>query len=715
MATTRKWPAVGAPPRRVRGAGVWRAAVRIVTGLVIGSLPVLGGAFERQLAFDVLEGRNLNSLLRADQVAAHLVLRSGQDPRILVAFPAGNSGVGLWFAHLGQPVTWTLLEHPRPIVERDEKGRSLYGIVARAALNAEPTAGAGPAAASRPIELVIKQAILSSVRVLRDYQAQGTVPAEVVVAPPSTAGPALTWGRDRLDGAAGYRLRVEVTRGRLKDGHIKAARDGRMELRITALSGETPLAPLAGPELLNSRAAADRSARNTLTFLSYREKLLAGSWRFDTYFGRDTLMSVELLMPALTPEAVEAALRSVLARLSPRGEVAHEEDVGEFAILDHLRADGSKSAAPTFNYNMIDGDFMLALVARAWLNDDPRGRSRAAAFLAHHDGRSGVSERTAGADLIANLRFVVQSAVAFGDDPRASHLIGLKRGLDAGEWRDSRDGLGGGRFPYDVNAVLVPAALEATAALYAEGLLNPYLTGKDRGLFERAAALAKVWFARASKLFEVIESSDAAREAIRAYAAQLGVPADAAEASTGPAPVRFHALALNSDGTAVRVMHSDEGFALLFTRPQPQQIETDLGAIMKPFPAGLMTDAGMLVANPVFAPPDVQGRFSNRAYHGTVVWSWQQAMMAEALSRQLRRRDLTGAVRKELQDAQRSLWRAIAAAEVVRNSELWSWSYESGRFRVAPFGANAGDTDESNVAQLWSTVYLAIRPPGRKQ
>jgi hypothetical protein len=31
-----------------------------------------------------------------------------------------------------------------------------------------------------------------------------------------------------------------------------------------------------------------------------------------------------------------------------------------------------------------------------------------------------------------------------------------------------------------------------------------------------------------------------------------------------------------------------------------------------------------------------------------------------------------------------------------------------GRFEPAPFGQNTGDVDESNAAQLWSTVYLGI-------
>src|SRR5205814_2938574 len=101
--------------------------------------------------------------------------------------------------------------------------------------------------------------------------------------------------------------------------------------------GETPLTPLFGRELLNDSAASDPATRDTLTFLTYREKLLAGSWRFDTYFGRDTLMAVRLLMPVLSATAVEAGLSSVLARLSVQGEVARsEEHTSELQSLRHL-------------------------------------------------------------------------------------------------------------------------------------------------------------------------------------------------------------------------------------------------------------------------------------------------------------------------------------------------------------------------------------------
>src|SRR5207249_420044 len=84
--------------------------------------------------------------------------------------------------------------------------------------------------------------------------------------------------------------------------------------------------------------------------------------------------------------------------LSVQGEVAHEEDIGERAVLDHLQSDGSRSAAPVFDYKMIDGDYLLAPVASAWLVH--QARPRAAAFLAAPAGEAGV-RGTRGAALVA--------------------------------------------------------------------------------------------------------------------------------------------------------------------------------------------------------------------------------------------------------------------------------------------------------------------------
>jgi hypothetical protein len=293
------------------------------------------------------------------------------------------------------------------------------------------------------------------------------------------AGQTISWARNRLDGAPGYRLILDVTHGLLHEGRISPAVDGRIGLRITALTGETPLTPLSRENLLEPGLAADAAASDALTFLSYREKFLAGSWRFDTYFGRDTLMSVRLLMPVLTPIAVESGLAAVLTRLSPDGEVAHEEDIGESAVLAHRRAGEPVNDLPIYDYKMIDGSFMLAPVAAAWLLEDPRGHGRAAAFLANPDRREREPAHALGADLVVNLRLVLRKAAAFADDPRTANLVALKPGFDVGQWRDSGEGLGRGRYAYDVNAVFVPAALSAAADLYRSGLLNPYLSTRS--------------------------------------------------------------------------------------------------------------------------------------------------------------------------------------------------------------------------------------------
>ena len=128
---------------------------------------------------------------------------------------------------------------------------------------------------------------------------------------------------------------------------------------------------------------------------------------------------------------------------------------------------------------------------------------------------------------------------------------------------------------------------------------------------------------------------------------------------------------------------------------------------MRPFPAGLLTDVGLLVANPAYAPAEVEPAFDRNRYHGTVIWSWQQAMLAAGIERQLRRGDLTASARAELERARAELRGVIDAAAAARGSELWSWSLDGAKYRLERFGQRDEHETESNAAQLWSTVYLA--------
>lgn len=656
-----------------------------------GTLLARDRVVDSALAFRITEGRVENAFLQKDGTAAHLLLSSGMRPRVLAAFPAGNSGVGLWFEDSGQDVTWTL-----------------------DGMHAVPPSGAwhvveAVVQASVP-RLRVKDAVLGSVRVLRDFQLGQPYPPDTR-ATAKILGNEVTWQRTRLDGKADYLLALTVVNGRpVQDGsaiELRANRaDEPLRLRIRAGTSETPLTPFAADELLNASARADQRSRQALQFLSYQEKFLAGSWRFDTYFGRDTLMSLRLLMPALQPAAVNAGLASVLARLAPNGEVAHEEDIGEFAVLRHREAGQGDSAEPIFDYAMVDDDFMLPPVAAAWLLEDARGRDVAREFLA---ARSGAERH--GDALVRNLLFVADASEAFARSPRAANLIALKEGRSAGQWRDSNEGIGRGRYPYDVNAVWMPASLRAMAAFVESGVLDPYTTPTQRTRMLRAAAGADLWERNAAALFAVRVPAAQAASQVRQYAAELGVADGEPLAALPRQELTFAAIALDAQGSPIPVLHSDEGFRLLFGKPDAASLQRDVANWSRPFPAGLMTDAGLLVANPVYASRDVWSRLGSNAYHGTVVWAWQQAIMAAGLRRQLERTDLRTDTRAELERAEAVLWQAIQAADAVRTSELWSWSYRDGRYHVEPFGAQGAHEDESNAAQLWSTVFLALTPP----
>src|SRR5262245_56664256 len=97
-ASLEPFPDANARERAGRGGG--RTFMRVyVAALLLAAVCTfaVAGDSAPALIFRLYEGRNINSFTRDGDVAAHLLLRSGEHPRILVAFPAGNSGVGLWF------------------------------------------------------------------------------------------------------------------------------------------------------------------------------------------------------------------------------------------------------------------------------------------------------------------------------------------------------------------------------------------------------------------------------------------------------------------------------------------------------------------------------------------------------------------------------------------------------------------------------------------
>ncbi len=40
---------------------------------------------------------------------------------------------------------------------------------------------------------------------------------------------------------------------------------------------------------------------------------------------------------------------------------------------------------------------------------------------------------------------------------------------------------------------------------------------------------------------------------------------------------------------------------------------------------------------------------------------------------------------------------------------MWTWSYANGQYQADAFGTRSADATGANVAQRWSTTYLAIQ------
>ena len=154
----------------------------------------------------VIDGPATCLLYRDHLVAAQVLLTNGVTPRLLTAFVAGNSGAALWFDELAnstktaKAVQWREIGDVTAIEETDSKGRRLLGITIIVEANCAA--------------LCVRQALLGSVRVIRDHQFDGRLPAHGLgLVNATTRSGAVRWARDRLDGAAGYALDVQVEGG----------------------------------------------------------------------------------------------------------------------------------------------------------------------------------------------------------------------------------------------------------------------------------------------------------------------------------------------------------------------------------------------------------------------------------------------------------------------------------------------------------------------
>src|SRR6266699_1670876 len=194
---------------------------------------------------------------------------------------------------------------------------------------------------------------------------------------------------------------------------VRRPAGGPVRLTVRVTTDAPALTPLTRAEIFNDeflRFAAQVRAdtAHPLTFrrlerevrgvelLSYGEKLMAGLPNFATYFGRDMLMTALLMQPVWAPDMSEHVVASALGKLSPAGDVSHEEALGGQAIrenaaeynrlvsagrLARARVRLGQLAATRENYIMVDDDFQLPVVAARYLADPRVPADRKRRFL----------------------------------------------------------------------------------------------------------------------------------------------------------------------------------------------------------------------------------------------------------------------------------------------------------------------------------------------
>jgi len=257
-------------------------------------------------------------------------------PRLIVAWPAGNSGVCAFFAPQNGKNGSLGIE-----LINSTSGRTLEPVYKTSNASSKyPSVGvSGILRLNSPAALTVP--ILGSIRTIRDFtegpsilipqiqnaikfnnmQGGGTsltrlwldniTTTELAFVPMSSGGSGVTIDNRTLKFEAGdYMFYADYNYP-----------------QMTQLTPEQVLNPMS-----QGLIAQQPDQTTSLSFLSYTDKLLAGAWRFLTYFGRDSMIAALLLNPVLSEgqnSAMEAVIGAVLERINRTdGTVAHEETIG---------------------------------------------------------------------------------------------------------------------------------------------------------------------------------------------------------------------------------------------------------------------------------------------------------------------------------------------------------------------------------------------------
>jgi len=587
-------------------------------------------------------------------------------------------------------------------------------------------------------------------------------------------------GRDTMVVEVGADPRL-VDAVRAGDSLSLRARSGtRVPFIIRVGTTGRALTPLARREIFNpaflafldsARAARGDSAQlrarllerqvRGFELLASREKLMAGLPNYATYFGRDMLLTALMMRPVWRDEMSEFVVASALRKLSPLGQVSHEEALGgqavreaasEYAALvaewqravDEERrtaADSQLTRATAVlrdmrrvreNYHMIDDEFQLPILASRWLADPTVPAARKRAFLADaSDGEPRLHR------LLRELALVARLTAPYAADPIAANLVAFPprdTGWSSASWRDSGAGYAGGRYAMDVNAIWAPHALEAMDRIFASlrtlGMNVHELSASVRGV--RGTPLTR--YARDSTALRA--AIDTWRGASRHFVVQLD-PQEARQRVTarlaamptserdywqraldGSAPGRdsltFLAVSLDAEGRPIGVANTDPATRLFLGESEGRPAAADSAAVdavlrdvrlfVRPYPEGLLVDGvGPATANDAYATAPVWRAFDRDAYHGPrVVWGREVNLYLLGVANRIAGMPGDSLLAPHEAELRESLQRVRAAVQASGfRSELWSYEVRDGRVVPVRYGTGSD-------VQLWSTSDLAV-------
>ncbi len=569
---------------------------------------------------------------------------------------------------------------------------------------------------------------------------------------------------------------------------LRARRDAVVPFDISVSTSGAPLTPLARTEiftpefltfLARTRADAPDPASDAglnarrlerqvrgVELLSSREKLMAGLPTYATYFGRDMLMSALMMRTIWRPAVFEAVIAAALRKLSPAGEVSHEEALGgqavreaagEYAALLEARTAAARQGATAVadsllrragdvlrnarrtreNYHMVDDELQLPVVVSRWISDTTVSAARKRAFL-RADGGTGTSRLTL---LLRELALVAEMTAPYAEKPAVAQLISFAprdvTGWASQSWRDSGVGYAGGRYAMDVNMIWAPQALESMARILAalralqlpvDAVLRSDTTVAASTAFVRwahnASALdsaAKTWRA-AEKHFVVTRSASEVRANIAARLAAM--PADErahwsarrATNGTDADALTFLAVSLDAAGAPIAVANTDPATRLFLGEHEGQPMSMapgqmaitlrDVQLFTRAYPAGLLIDGiGPAVSNDAYAPASVWDAFVKDPYHGPrVIWGREVNLFLLGAADRVRSASKSSdpAV-QQYANALRSAINQVRQAVDASGFHSELWSYSFTNGKPGPTRYGSG----SDV-QLWSTTDLAV-------